>query len=68
MGQAKQSVHYNDWRDGTIDTIVGRDTLNVNCLILYAFYNNIFSKARNQQIKPEAKLKHIYDVPIPILF
>lgn len=55
-GQARRSVHNNDWRGERIGTIVGRDTLNVKCLILYAFYNKIFSNARNQQIKPEAKL------------
>lgn len=48
-GQARQSVHYNDWRGGIIDTIVGRDTLNVNCLILYVFYNKILSIAHIQQ-------------------
>jgi len=43
-GQAKQAVHYNNWRGGRIDTIVGRDNLNVNCLILHVFYNKLFSK------------------------
>jgi hypothetical protein len=50
-GQARQSVHYNDWRGGRIGTIAGRDTPNVNCLNLYAFYYKIISKACIQQIK-----------------
>jgi hypothetical protein len=54
-GQARLSVHHNDLRGGRIDSIIGRDTLNVNCLILYVFYNKIFSNAHIQLIKPEAK-------------